>query len=188
MGPPLRRAAFEEQGGAWYQRVAELLWAEFEDTYTVCMGMKAVDDVRDYLLALHGHGQGSAQGACSLLPYCLLVSGPEQLLGFCNVVHDDLGAPWSQLRPDLRPWLANVVVAPEHRGRGYGNLLVRDVVSAAESDARFAGGALHLWTCTDALCAWYARLGFATVETIGPLARHDEVVVMRRTLSRAVVR
>lgn len=61
---------------------------------------------------------------------------------------------------DLTPWLAGLVVAEEHRGRGIGSALV----GAVEERAAAAGvGTLYLYTWQAR--GFYAALGWKAVET-----------------------
>ncbi len=68
----------------------------------------------------------------------------------------------TELEPahDLTPWLAGLVVAPDHRGRGTGRALVR----AVEAHALSIGVAeFHLYTWEAR--AFYHALGWQAVET-----------------------
>jgi GNAT superfamily N-acetyltransferase len=76
-------------------------------------------------------------------------------VGSCLFVRKELDAAH-----DLTPWLAGLVVAPDHRGRGIG----RDLVRAVEAHALSIGVAeLHLytWQAKD----FYSELGWQAVET-----------------------
>jgi GNAT superfamily N-acetyltransferase len=61
-------------------------------------------------------------------------------------------------RPDLSPWLANVFVAPGHRGRGHAARLVRQV----EATAR-ASGVARLYLHTESAAGLYVRLGWTEI-------------------------
>jgi GNAT superfamily N-acetyltransferase len=100
--------------------------------------------------------------------FLLLADGVP--VGTASLAHDDLKA-----RPDLTPWLAGVLVRPEHRGRGHAAALVRHV----EGFARAAGVAT-LWLYTWSAEGLYAGLGW---EREGPeQERGRPVVLMRRAL------
>jgi GNAT superfamily N-acetyltransferase len=67
----------------------------------------------------------------------------------------------SEIEPnhDVSPWLAGLFIAPEHRRKGAGALLVR----AIEDQARRRGfSRLHLYTTEAA--GFYARLGWSAVD------------------------
>lgn len=65
------------------------------------------------------------------------------------------------VRPDLYPWLANVYLLPEYRGRGYGRLLL---TSAAEMARQLEGfESLYLYTTHTGL---YERFGWQLVGEI----------------------
>ena len=80
-------------------------------------------------------------------------------------------------RPDLTPWLANVFVAPEFRGRGYARRLVA-AVEAAARDADIP----TLWLYTRSTEGLYAALGWNPAGTL--LREGDPVTLMRRDLRR----
>ena len=65
-----------------------------------------------------------------------------------NLVDND-----HESRPDLSPWLAALLVSPNHRGRGVGSRLVRSLVLEA---VRLAIPRVYLGTD---IPEYYARLG-----------------------------
>jgi N-acetylglutamate synthase-like GNAT family acetyltransferase len=71
----------------------------------------------------------------------------------CLVAHD------MDTRPELTPWLATVLVAPQYRGRGIGSALSQRVV--AEGCA-LAFQRMYLVTFDKA--SFYARLGWHNLE------------------------
>jgi predicted N-acetyltransferase YhbS len=88
------------------------------------------------------------------IPTVFIASTGSTLLGSAMlVVHDmDSRLQWS-------PWLAGVVVAPEHRGRGVGAALAEH----AAAEARALGWpALYLYTFSTE--QYYARLGWQLIE------------------------
>lgn len=104
------------------------------------------------------------------LPTALIALAAGRPAGTACVNLDDMSS-----RPELTPWLANLYVAPEYRGRGIAGALVR----AAEDAARRAGHArLHLYTPDQERL--YARLGWRALAR----GRYDgeEVTIMARDL------
>lgn len=92
------------------------------------------------------------------------------LLGTVSVIEDDL--PGFE---HLNPWLATLLVLPEHRGRGVGAFLVRE----AERFAREAGrGEMYLFT--EAADGLFRRMGW--LEMAETTANGHEVRVFRREL------
>ncbi len=78
-------------------------------------------------------------------------------------------------RPDLTPWLTNVFVAPEFRGRGHARRLVATVEAAAQ------GAAIPtLWLYTRTAERLYAPLGWRPAGDAR--CGGDPVTLMRRDL------
>lgn len=65
-------------------------------------------------------------GAPDRIPLSLLALTGGRPVGTVNLVECD-----SERRPDLRPWLAALLVVPEQRGRGVGSALVRALLREA---------------------------------------------------------
>jgi predicted N-acetyltransferase YhbS len=76
------------------------------------------------------------------------------LLGSAMLVAHDMNT-----RPQWSPWLAGVVVAPEHRRRGIGAALVERVITEAR-----ALGFLTLYLYTFSTAQYYTRLGWRFIE------------------------
>jgi predicted N-acetyltransferase YhbS len=96
--------------------------------------------------------------ACSRgLPAILIARRGRKFLGSVNLLVRDMTT-----RPSLSPWLAQLFVIEEERGRGVGSALVRACL------ARFAElgfPRVHLYTAaSSSLPAYYAALGWKTVE------------------------
>lgn len=87
-------------------------------------------------------------------------------LGSAALVQSDMDT-----HPDLGPWLASVYVAPEHRGRGLGEALVRRVVAEAQT---LLVSRLYLFTPDQA--GFYRRLGWHEHST--EIYRGTEVTIM----------
>ena len=63
-------------------------------------------------------------------------------------------------RPELKPWMASLLVTPGARGRGIGSMLI----TSALRYARIYGlSKLYLWAKDD-VCAIYERRGFVPLE------------------------
>ena len=83
-------------------------------------------------------------------------------------------------RPDLTPWLADVFVIPEARGRGY----VRDLLLTFDK-ACVASGIATAWLYTNTAERIYAKAGWQPVETIDRAGKMP-VALMRRDYPEAV--
>jgi len=89
------------------------------------------------------------------VPLSLVALHAGHPVGTVNLVAND-----NEGRPDLTPWLAALLVAPEHRGQGVGSDLVRSVVGEA---TRLRIRQLYLGTDTP---EYYARLGAEMYEEV----------------------
>ncbi|MDX1817817.1 MAG: GNAT family N-acetyltransferase [Marinobacter sp.] len=125
---------FIEQLAAWHQ--AE--WYHLDQS--------ATEAVRRQRLAEHCDA-----GA---LPVTFVALDDGELVGsVCLVAHDTTD------RPQYSPWLSRIYVAPEHRGKGIGKLLI----NRAKTEMRRQGhGALYL--ITEDKGPYYARLGWEKME------------------------
>lgn len=99
------------------------------------------DAVRQYI-------RNSCQAERLPRTYGLFVAG--QLVGMYQIRLDDLF-----VRPDLYPWLANVYLSPEVRGRGYGRILLENAATTAWELHGF--DALYLYTTHQGL---YEKFGW----------------------------
>ena len=90
-------------------------------------------------------GEASDQNAMPLSLVALHAGNP---VGTVNLVAND-----NEERPDLAPWLAALLVMPEHRGQGVGSDLVRALLKEA---VRLRVRHLYLGTDTP---EYYSKLG-----------------------------
>jgi predicted N-acetyltransferase YhbS len=104
-------------------------------------------------------GEASDRNAIPLSLVALRSGSP---VGTVNLVAND-----NEERPDLTPWLAALLVLPEHRGHGVGSELVRSLVKEA---TRL--GVKRVYLGTD-VPQYYARLGAEMYEEVS-----DEYCIM----------
>jgi predicted N-acetyltransferase YhbS len=97
-------------------------------------------------------GEASDQNAVPLSLVALRAGNP---VGTVNLVVNDY-----EERPDLAPWLAALLVVPEHRGQGVGSNLVRALLKEA---ARLRVQQLYLGTD---IPEYYAKLGAVMYEEV----------------------
>lgn len=101
------------------------------------------------LIELRAHQRGQ-------VPFTLVLHADSQLLGSVSVLTEDPPAS-----PSLTPWLANLYVKPQARGRGGGQTLVAGAVRHAAS---LGIERLYLFTLEHE--AFYASLGWTTVAQV----------------------
>lgn len=91
-------------------------------------------------------------------PTTLIAFDNHRLLGSASLVEEDL--PETELLEgvSLSPWLANVFVVPEARGRGVGRVLVEEAAKQADD---LGIEILYLFTAgkSDSIADWVDRCG-----------------------------
>jgi predicted N-acetyltransferase YhbS len=90
------------------------------------------------------------------IPKTFVAVSGTTLLGSASLLPHDMDT-----RMELSPWLASVLVAPEHRNKGIGSALIRHVMAEA---ARLGYKTIYLYTPDRA--SLYARLGWKHLETV----------------------
>ena len=106
------------------------------------------------------------------LPRTFVLLNGEAPVGMASIVEHDL-----DVRPELAPWLAALVVDGAARGHGHSRTLVRFIEGFARDN-----GVATLWLFTWSAEGLYAKLGWRPVERLEHSGR--EIVVMNRDLSR----
>jgi GNAT superfamily N-acetyltransferase len=101
------------------------------------------------------------------IPYVLIAHSEGKLLGSVNLVACDMA-----IRSELTPWLAQLFVSPERRGKGIGTALVYAAVEHMrvqkfEKIYLFASGTLP---------RYYERLGFKVRERVNYLGKERTVM------------
>lgn len=150
-------------------QIAQGLWQEFEVAYISYFNFRSWEDVAHYLDSMH-------VTAPEPLPCIVVHNGQGTLVGFCNLVTDDLGDPWNETITHPL-WLANLYVAPDFRSQGVGDIMVTYM---RKNYVPFMETPVHLWTYTISMRDWYRRRhGFVHVQTIQHYAQHPEIYIMR---------
>jgi len=100
------------------------------------------------------------------LPATFVMFDGDIPVGMYQFVREDLF-----VRPDLCPWLANLYITGEYRGRGLGRRLIESVKDNA---ARCLPGeeCLYLFTTHEGL---YERYGWSFVEQVDTFFDHDPI-------------
>lgn len=151
-------------------KVARALWGEFQTTYLPYFPCHCAEDLEAYLKAMHINPEFDP--TLSLVVH----NGADILIGFCDIVADDLGSPWNQ-SITYTPWLANVYVAPEFRSQGVGDIMLTYM---RKNVFPSLGVPVFLWTHTPQLRDWYQRRhGFVPIQTVKHYAHHPEIFIMK---------
>ena len=101
------------------------------------------------------------------LPTTLVAVENATVLGSVNVLENDL-----PLRPDIAPWLAQLYVFPNFRGRGAGALLIAGAIAEARKLNR---SILYLYT-SETLPSYYEKLGWSRMEEIAYLGKRRVIM------------
>ncbi|SDR11844.1 GNAT family N-acetyltransferase [Pseudovibrio sp. Tun.PSC04-5.I4] len=89
------------------------------------------------------------------LPTTLIAHDEEQFLGMVMLVKSDMSK-----RPQYTPWLASLWVAPDHRGKGVGSRLAKELKTHT-----FSSGANQLYLfAKPSLRGFYETLGWRCIE------------------------
>ncbi|CAM3685463.1 GNAT family N-acetyltransferase [Parendozoicomonas haliclonae] len=62
------------------------------------------------------------------LPTTLVVYEQGEIIGSASLIEDDMDS-----HPELSPWLANVFIREDHRGRGLGQLIAKAIMDFAKA-------------------------------------------------------
>ncbi len=122
---------------------------------------ETIEDKKQYLKSNCGRGG---------VPSFIIGLEDAELIGSASLVEQDMDN-----RAELTPWLADVFVKPEYRGRGFATSLIRRI----EDEARSAGIA-RLFLYTPDAAELYRRLGWTAVETCE--YKGAAVVIMTRAI------
>jgi predicted N-acetyltransferase YhbS len=95
----------------------------------------------------------------------------QTVVGSASLIARDMDT-----RPHLSPWLASLLVAPEHRGQGVGTALVHRVVQEAEA---LGTARLYLFAAPDKE-GFYSRLGWKPLERVR-YRGYQQIVMMLQT-------
>ena len=101
------------------------------------------------------------------LPTTLVAVENATVLGSVNVLENDL-----PLRPDIAPWLAQLFVCPNFRGRDAGALLIAGAIAEARKLNR---SILFLYT-SGTLPNYYEKLGWSRMEEIAYLGKRRVIM------------
>ncbi|SBS29258.1 N-acetylglutamate synthase [Marinomonas spartinae] len=87
-----------------------------------------------------------------LVPSTFIAKEGQTVLGSAAIIENDMDT-----HTELTPWLASVFVAPDHRGKGIGSMLIHHILERARLEKYET---LYLFTPTKE--QFYSRLGWST--------------------------
>jgi len=90
------------------------------------------------------------------VPFGIAMFEDKILIGFCVFKKDNL-----ENRYGLTPWIDGVMIFDEYRGKGYGNILMKEALNQLTS---LGYKTAYLWT--DQAPDFYKKLGFEFVQII----------------------
>ena len=85
------------------------------------------------------------------IPMAYVALSDGLLVGSFSLQWDD------GIRPDLYPWLGDVIVSPEHQNQGIGKLLIN---FAMQTIKNMGYSTLYLFTFEDSLVGYYLKFGW----------------------------
>jgi predicted N-acetyltransferase YhbS len=103
------------------------------------------------------------------IPLGVIALDRGDLCGFALLVEQDF-----ELRPNLSPWLAGVLVRPQHRKKGVGSALVTRVENEAKA---LAVSTIYLYTAHSE--SLYSRLGWVVTERCAHKSRNYAVMAKK---------
>jgi predicted N-acetyltransferase YhbS len=115
-----------------------------------------------------------SQRADGRLPLTLVAIEQDKLLGAVSLVFDDLPG-----YEHLNPWLASLLVLPEHRGEGIGSRLVREAETLLAKN-----GVATAYLFTESARVFFEKLGWRVMKETS--CHGVPVFILRKGLLSAV--
>lgn len=105
------------------------------------------------------------------LPLSLVAMQNEELVGVVSLIFDDLPG-----YEHLNPWLASLLVLPEHRKKGVGVRLVREV-----EQRLLLNGIPRAYVFTESARTFFEKLGWIFAES--GTCNHHPIVILKKEFS-----
>jgi RimJ/RimL family protein N-acetyltransferase len=105
------------------------------------------------------------KGSKTLFPslYSFVLSNRGRVAGYCELSHHQ--------RNSKSAMLSRVIVAPRHRGKGYGTLMIREVLQCGFADLGLNRIGLGVFDFNEAAIKCYQRAGFVREGTLRQSAK-----------------